>query len=611
MNQPIAVEAQAGTPGLSQPPGRGWPPGRRLRAIARHPVTVHLAVLVGYIAAGIVVTWPRATYLADGKLPATLDASSYVWDLWWMAHAVEHLSNPWTTSYMAAPVGTLLGLHTLMPLPGALLTPVTAAFGPAVAFNLLTIAIPGLLCYAMYRAARLWLPGQVGPIAAGGFFGLSAILVFQTWMHLNLAVGALFLPITLEAVIRLRRHPGFRQALVLGVVLGASMLTDQETAIQAALLAVAALLPWLLIRPRLRRLPPVGLAVMTALLVASPQLLAIEHETRVGGAQPRPSVGQYLAGIKLPGMFAPSPRIASWGLGIGHTNGWSTYGTVLSILAAAGLILAWRRRSAWQLALLWLGASIMAMGAVLYLPNRTFVPFAHVWDGVRVSYLMPFTWFVRIPGLVGFRTPARFAELGLVPAALLAGYTVSWVREHATPRFQVARVAVAVLLAAGLVEAGVGAAPIATMPAALTALDAPIAADHSRSVVLDIPFGLRGGVGITGEAFNPQTLVLAAADGHPLADAYLSRVPAVTATAIGLEPFYHDLMSAQSGHYRFTRAQLKLAAENAQAIHIGWVLLWVQNIHLENYLAKTGYRLDYQADGASVYRPAADLHPAG
>ena len=50
-----------------------------------------------------------------------------------------------------------------------------------------------------------------------------------------------------------------------------------------------------------------------------------------------------------------------------------------------------------------------------------------------------------------------------------------------------------------------------------------------------------------------------------------------------------------------------MAADNAQAMHIGWVLLWVSNPHLEHFLTSTGFRLDYRADGALVYRPAAEL----
>lgn len=615
MNQPVVIDPQGTIPGVSRAPGQDQPPGlgSRLRATARHPVALHLAVLLAYVAAGIAVTWPRATYLADGRVPATLDASGYVWDLWWMAHCVEHLTSPWSTSYLAAPVGTLLGLHTLMPLPGALLTPVTAIIGPSAVYNLLTIAMPGLLGYAMYRVARLWLPGQAGPLAAGGFFGFSAILTWQTWMHLNLALAALFLPITLEAVVRLRRHPGFRQALALGLVLGASMLTDQETAIMAVMLAVVALLPWLVTRPWLPRLAVVGVAAMTALVVASPQLIAIAHETAVGGPQPQPSVTEYWAGVRIPNLFEPSPRLAELGLNLGQAHGWSTYGSVLSVLALAGLVLAWRRRSTRLLGLLWLGASIMALGAVLHIGSRVYVPLGHLWDGVPVSYLMPYTWFVKVPGLSGFREPSRLCELGLVAAALLGGYAVSWIRQHTRgwARLQGARLVVAAVFAVGLLEAGMGTAPAPTMTAALPALDGPIAADHSRSVVLDVPFGLRGGVGITGQAFNPETLMLATADGHPLADAYLSRVPAVTAADIGIEPFYHGLMNIQSGHYQFTPGELAMAADNARAMKIGWVLLWVSNPHLEHYLTSTGFRLDYRADGALVYRPAADLSASG
>ena len=171
--------------------------------------------------------------------------SSYVWDLQWIAHQVIHLGNPWFTTQMAAPAGIQLGFDTTMPLAGLIMTPVTLAFGPSAAFTLLTIAAPGLACYVMYRAARLWLAGP-GAIAAGALFGLSAMLTWQDWYHLNIALGTLFLPMTLEAAVRLRRQPGRRQAIILGLVLGTSVLINQESAVLAAILAALILLPWLL-----------------------------------------------------------------------------------------------------------------------------------------------------------------------------------------------------------------------------------------------------------------------------------------------------------------------------------------------------------------------------
>ena len=145
---PAAAEP-AGTGGDDQGAARL----ARSRALARHPVTVHVAVLAGFIGAGIAVSWPRASYLA-GRLPATRDAGSYVWGFWWIARQVEHFGNPWFTRYIDAPAGAQLGLHALMPLPGVLMMPVTVAFGPSASYNLLSVVMPGLLCYAMYRRAR-------------------------------------------------------------------------------------------------------------------------------------------------------------------------------------------------------------------------------------------------------------------------------------------------------------------------------------------------------------------------------------------------------------------------------------------------------------------------
>src|SRR6266702_84279 len=546
-------------------PGGSRAPWRRPRR-AGYRVTVHLAVLAGYIGFGIAVTWPHASYLA-GRLPDTRDAGSYVWDFWWMARSVDHLSNPWSTSYLAAPVGTQLGLHTLMPLPGVVMMPVTVLLGPSASYTLLSIVLPGLLSYTMYRVARLWLPSQIAAIAAGGFFGYSVIVEFWTWNHVNLAAGALFVPLAVEAAVRLRRRPGPGQAAMLGLVVGASVLVDLVTA-----------------------------------LVASPQLAAIADEIAVGGPATPPDAISYRGGATLPDLIEPSPRVASLGLPIPHAPDFTTYGTVLTILAVAGLVFAWRQRTARGLALAWLGATVLAMGSTVNIGDRAYVPVAQAWHGVRLSPVMPYTWLVRTPGLASFRVPARLAEIGLVPAALLAGYAVNWLRGHAKP-------AMIAVLAAAAAEAGLSTPPGArTMPTDLPALDRPIAADHSASIVVDVPFGIRGGVGLLGAPFAPQAQVLATADGHRLAVANLSRIPPATDRGIRGQPFYAGLMTVQNGRYHFTAAHLQAAGQNARRMHVGWVLLWTQDRHLNHYLVATGFRLDYRADGVSVYRPAPAKH---
>jgi hypothetical protein len=608
---------------------RGRLPGLRQagQTVAAGPVRRHLAVLACYLAAGIAVTWPRATWLTEGKLPATRDGGSYVWGFWWMAHQVTHLGDPWFTRSIAAPAGTELGYHALMPLEGVVMTPVTLAFGPSASYNVLSIILPGLFCYAMYRAASLWLRSQAGAIAAGGFFGLSSMLTWLAWYQLNLAAGALFLPLALEAAVRLRRHPGPRQAVILGIVLGASLLTDQESAVLVGIQVVAVLVPWLAGRPaagtpgRGRKLAAAAAAVAVALVAASPQIVAMVVQARSGGTSfpPREVDANYVSyNPSLAGIFAASPRVVQLGLGVlkpvsyqGRiSDGIPAFGLVLTVLAVFGLVVSRRRRSAWMLALLWAGAAALALGSTLKIGTRAYVPAAEVWHGVRVSALMPYTWFVQIPGLAGFREAARISVLALVPAALLAGAAVDWLRTHA------AALIPPVLILAVLEAGWAGNPGIPTMPTALPRLDGPIAADHSASLVVDVPFGIRGGIPQPGEgaAFDPEAQVLATADGHPRAVAYLSRIPVPTLAAIRRHAFYAGLLSAQGQprreaetvtHYTSYPALLTAARRDARSMDVGWVLVWQQAPAVSRYLTRTGFRLAYTADGVLVYRPTA------
>src|SRR5579863_5412072 len=364
----------------------GW-----LRTAAGRPWAAELTVLAGFLAAGIAVTWPLATYLT-GRLPTSRDVSIYVWNLWWVAHQVIHLHNPYVTTSMAAPVGLQLGYHTLVPLLGVVLAPVTLAFGPSGAYNLLTMLAPGLACYAMYRAARLWLPTRTGAIAAGAFFGLSTMLTYQAWYHLNIVYGTILLPVTLEAAVRLRRNPTVGRAVILGVVLGASVLVNQESAVMALILAALVLIGWLAsTRPLellLDRLGIVAAAGVATLVVASPQLIAMYQQAHAGGAAAQASAFGYQAWVaNLPSQFAPSPRLANFGLtGLAHIytsrthiETMNTFGVVLSALAVFGLIVSWRRRHARSLALLWLGAAALALGPVLYIGSHMHVPLAQTW----------------------------------------------------------------------------------------------------------------------------------------------------------------------------------------------------------------------------------------
>jgi hypothetical protein len=153
------------------------------------------------------------------------------------------------------------------------------------------------------------------------------------------------------------------------------------------------------------------------------------------------------------------------------------------------------------------------------------------------------------------------------------------------------------------------------MPTTLPALDRPIAADHSGSIVLDLPFGLRGGLPLYGSRFANAPLLIATADGHPRAISYTAWVPAPTIAKIAAYPFFAQLVRVQDGvplapgmsrdGGQVSAAELAAARSDLRRLDIGWALVWsMSSPAVIPYLTATGFRLDYRADGVAVYRLA-------
>jgi hypothetical protein len=144
-----------------------------------------------------------------------------------------------------------------------------------------------------------------------------------------------------------------------------------------------------------------------------------------------------------------------------------------------------------------------------------------------------------------------------------------------------------------------------SMPASRPTLDGPIAADHSSSIVVDVPFGIRGGLPERyGAKIEPESLALASSDGHPRAISYTSWIPAPTVRAVRRHAFYARLATAQNGSPSDAR-QARLARADARRMDVGWVLVWTATPEILHYLAQAGFRFDYRADGVSVYRPGS------
>jgi hypothetical protein len=114
-----------------------------------------------------------------------------------------------------------------------------------------------------------------------------------------------------------------------------------------------------------------------------------------------------------------------------------------------------------------------------------------------------------------------------------------------------------------------------------------------------------------GAAFNSEAEMQAPADGHPRAIAYISRLPESTLAAVKRHPFYADLLNAQREPRTFylsaltgpgAPAKLDAARLDARRIELGWAIVWSRTAVVLRYLRAVGFRFEYRAGGASVYR---------
>jgi len=172
------------------------------------------------------------------------------------------------------------------------------------------------------------------------------------------------------------------------------------------------------------------------------------------------------------------------------------------------------------------------------------------------------------------READRFAIVGLIGTAMLAGLAV-----HRISKRKITMPLIAVVLALGALEAGwSGAARTSpgyqgVMPTAMPRLNHFLSRDHSGSIVVDFPYGLRGGVGATGSDIAPAAMLIATDDGHPRAISYSSWVSKVAIKAVARHAFFRYLYEAEDS-VSLSAVEVRRARADLETMHVGWVLMW-------------------------------------
>jgi hypothetical protein len=251
---------------------------RRGDEVRRVRVNPALAVIVGYLAGALLVTWrlwaDPASLAVAGNMK---DADAFAWFLRYAATAVAHNQLPaLTTTALNAPQGVNVMWNNFMLLPGVLLAPLTLAFGPQVSLTLMTTLGFAGSAAALFYVLRRWGVSLSAAGLAGAVYGFSPALLQSAIGHYNLQFAVLP-PLIVDRVVRLATGRGRawpRDAVWLGVLCAAQIFIAEEVLAETALASVVLLVALALAEPRLVRervltlLGGVGVAMGTVLALA-------------------------------------------------------------------------------------------------------------------------------------------------------------------------------------------------------------------------------------------------------------------------------------------------------------------------------------------------------
>jgi hypothetical protein len=430
-------------------PRPGWVEGAAAFAI-------YVVLWIGLLGR-VAVTDPAHTCACPGEG----DPASYMWALVWWPHALIHGLNPFVSHVVWTPEGGNVAAAALVPAAGLLLSPVTAAFGPIVAYNVLTLLGPVLSAWMAFRLCR-YVTGRWGPSLLGGYiFGFSSYVLAHTLGHPNLILVFLVPAAVHLVLLWLDERVSTRRfgVLMTGLITLQVLLSTEVLVSMVAFGAVALALTYLLAPERRRRIrelvPPVlGAGAVSAVLVSPYLYYALK------GLGSNPSVNYVVTADRYSAdplnYVLPTP--VTW---IGHgltdslaakfnsidsvhgnyTEGAAYLGLPLLVIVVLFLFVHRRRTSA-QVALAMLAVVFVAsLGAHLHIANPPHEP-----DGAyRPSIPLPWRAVTHVPA-VDHALPARFSMYVFLIAAIVVAQWLSAPARRAWARWLVAGLAVVLLI---------------------------------------------------------------------------------------------------------------------------------------------------------------------
>jgi hypothetical protein len=201
------------------------PAPRRWTDRHRVPTAVAVLLLYGALSAwafgsGLAGHW-ASRYIGVGTDPTDI----FMWALGWWPHALAHGQNPFVLTHVFGPYRVNAGWVTTIPLLSLLAAPLTAAAGPVVSYNVLSVAAPALTAFTTYLLARDLTGYDATAVWAGFLVGFSGYEASQMLGHLNLSMVAL-VPLGILILVRIHRGGGEVRPWGLIIALAAVMVAQ-------------------------------------------------------------------------------------------------------------------------------------------------------------------------------------------------------------------------------------------------------------------------------------------------------------------------------------------------------------------------------------------------
>jgi hypothetical protein len=372
------------------------------------------------------------------------DPNFYTWALRWWPYALVHGINPLYSNQIGAPHGYDLAWATTTPSAGVAMWPVTAAFGPVVAFNLMLLVIPPLSGLAAFAVARRLTGRFWAALLSGAVYGFCPFELVHEWQgQPNLTLIAL-LPLLLYLVLRWWDGTLGPAPFVawLAIVMALEFYTFSEafadmTVVGAAALAIGFAVAGRDGRRKVARLAGLaGLGYAGAVVLALPYLAyALRHYP---AALSRNRDGFSLRLIRL--VLPSTPKLFGLSSLMNYSNHLTTaniddyVGIPMLVMLVALAVVAWSSRLTRLVVLMFAVVVALAAGPRLLIGGRDLfpLPWGRLWSlpvarSAEPSRLMVFGYLVlavalalwlAAPGLSKAARATRWA-LGLLAVAVV------------------------------------------------------------------------------------------------------------------------------------------------------------------------------------------------